>query len=81
MNDAPTMVLLVEDDPADARLIQEALAGGEDGLFRVAWVTRLSDALERLGGENIEVVLLDLTLPDGQGLEVFDLVFQAAPSA
>jgi len=81
MNDAPTMVLLVEDDPADARLIQEALAGGEDGLFRVAWVTRLSDALERLGRENIEVVLLDLTLPDGQGLEVFDLVFQAAPNA
>jgi diguanylate cyclase (GGDEF)-like protein/PAS domain S-box-containing protein len=81
MNDAPTTVLLVEDDPADARLIQQALAGTGDSPFRVEWVTRLSDALERLGGEVIEVVLLDLTLPDGQGIEAFDQVFQAAPNA
>jgi diguanylate cyclase (GGDEF)-like protein/PAS domain S-box-containing protein len=82
MNDAPTTtVLLVEDDPADARLIQAALAGTGDSPFRVEWVTRLSDALERLGRQGFEVVLLDLTLPDGQGLEAFDQVFQAAPDS
>ena len=81
MNVAPTTVLLVEDDPADAGLIQEALAGTGDSPFRVEWVTRLSDALERLGRESIEVVLLDLTLPDGQGIEAFDQVLQAAPNA
>ncbi len=81
MNDAPTTVLLVEDDAAEARLIQEALAGPSDSPFRVEWVTRLSDALQRLRKEAVEVILLDLTLPDGQGIEAFDLVSQAAPNA
>lgn len=86
MNAAATTVLLVEDDPADARLIQAALAdsaGGPTGSrpFRVEWVTRLSDALERLNREAIEVVLLDLSLPDGQGIEAFDQVLQAASHA
>jgi PAS domain-containing protein len=44
-------------------------------------VTRICDALERLGREGIEVILLDLTLPDGQGLKAFDRVSQAAPNA
>lgn len=86
MNAAATTVLLVENDPADAQLIQAALAdsaGGPTGgrPFRVEWVTRLSDALGRLNREAIGVILLDLSLPDGQGLEVFDQVLQAAPHA
>lgn len=81
MNDAPTTVLLVEDDPADAKLIQQALAGTAGGPFRVECVTRLADALARLGRGGIELVLLDLTLHDGEGLEAFDQVFQAAPNA
>jgi diguanylate cyclase (GGDEF)-like protein/PAS domain S-box-containing protein len=81
MNDAPTTVLLVEDDPANARLIQEALAATENRSFHVEWVTRLADALERLEEEGIEVVLLDLSLPDVQGIEVFDKVFLARPNA
>ncbi len=78
MNDAPTGVLLIEDDPVDTGLIQAALQGVEVGSFRVEWVSRVSDALERLGGEGIDVVLFDLTLPDGQGLDAFDRVFEAA---
>jgi len=81
MNVTPTTVLLVEHDPADARLIQDALAGTVSNPFRVEWVTRLTDALERLGSESFEVVLLDLSLPDSQGLEAFDQVFQAAPDS
>ncbi len=86
MNDTPTTVLLVEDDPTDARLIQEALAGTGDSptgvnTFRVEWVRRLPDALDRLGREGFEVILLDLALPDGQGIAAFDQVFQAAPNA
>jgi diguanylate cyclase (GGDEF)-like protein/PAS domain S-box-containing protein len=86
MSPAATTVLLVEDDPAEARLIQAALADSAGGAtggrpFRVEWVTRLSDALERLKREEIKVVLLDLSLPDGQGIEVFDQVLQAAPNA
>ena len=40
-----TSVLLVEDDSADVRLIQEALAATGNSRFQVAWVTRLADAL------------------------------------
>lgn len=79
--DCPTTVLLIEDEPADAKLIQDALASTVDSAFRVEWVTRLSDALERLGSERFEVVLLDLSLPDGKGLEAFDQVLQAAPDS
>ena len=81
VSDAPTTVLLVEDEPADARLIQEALAGAGAGAFLVEWVEHLPDALERLGRGGVDVVLLDLTLLDGQGIEAFDQVVRAAPDA
>ncbi len=81
MNDAATNVLLIEDDPDDARLIQDALAGTGSKPFRVEWVPRLSDALKRLGSQEFEVVLLDLSLPDSAGLEAFDQVFQVAPDS
>lgn len=71
MNDAPTTVLLVEANLSDARLIEESLAGMKDSSFRIEKVTRLSEALERLGRADIEVVLLDLALPDSQGVEAF----------
>ena len=81
MNDTPTTVLLVEDDDADSSLIQEALAGAGGNSFRVERVTQLCAALERIGSEDIDVILLDLTLPDSQGLATFDQVFTAAPNA
>ncbi len=82
MNDSQqTTVLLVEDDPADAGVIREALAGAGDGTFLVEWVRNLADALARLAGGKFEVVMLDLTLPDGQGLEAFDQVLRVAPHA
>lgn len=79
MKDKTTIVLLIEDDPADAKLIQEALAAEIDSPFRVEWVTLLSAALERLSKEGVDVVMLDLTLPDAQGIAAFDQVFLAAP--
>ncbi len=79
MDAKTTVVLLIEDDPADARLIQEALSAEIDSPFRVEWVTQLSAGLERLGREGIDVVMLDLSLPDVQGIEAFDQVFLAAP--
>ena len=79
MNDAPSSVLLVEDDAANARLVLGALKGADR--YRVEWATRLSTALERLHRGGVDLVLLDLTLPDGQGLEAFDRVFQAVPEA
>jgi diguanylate cyclase (GGDEF)-like protein/PAS domain S-box-containing protein len=81
MNDKPTTVLLVEDDAADTQLIQEALAGTAGNAFRVERITQLSAALELIGREHFDVILLDLMLPDSQGLATFDQVFKAAPNA
>ncbi len=77
----PTTVLLVEDDPADAKLIQEALAGSVGHTYQVTWVTQLSTALELLGKASSDVILLDLSLPDAKGIEAFDQIFKAAPRA
>ena len=81
MVDTLITVLLVEDDPTDFRLIQDALGATSRRAFRIEWVTSLSAALERLGHDCFDVVLLDLTLPDGQGIEVFDQVYKVVPNA
>jgi signal transduction histidine kinase/DNA-binding response OmpR family regulator len=71
LNTKPIRVLLVEDNPGDARLIKEILAGAEGQDFSIEWVTRLADGLERLRQNKVDVVLLDLGLPDSQGLDSF----------
>jgi len=81
MTDSPTTVLLIEDIAADAELIQAALAGAGKSSFHIEWVESLSDALERLGREDVEVILLDLAFFDGQGIAAFDKLIQAAPNA
>ena len=72
-------VLLIEDDPAVAGVIQEALAGPSDSPFIVEWVRRLSDGLERVSKGGIAAVLLDLFLPDSQGINTFSMLSLAAP--
>ena len=81
MDDSQITILLVEDDPVDARRIQDALEGTGENKFHVERVARLDDALECLDREGIATILLDLTLPDGQGLEALDQVLEAAPNA
>ena len=73
-------VLLIEDDPAVARVIQAALADASDGPFIVEWVRRLSNGLERLSEGGIAAVLLDLFLPDSQGIKTFGTLSLAAPA-
>jgi sigma-B regulation protein RsbU (phosphoserine phosphatase) len=67
----PVKVLLIEDNPGDARLIQLMLEEAGDGLFHIETVERLDSALDRLRGGGIGLVLSDLTLPDSRGLETF----------
>src|SRR5205814_1555141 len=73
-------VLLVEDNPGDARLIQAILAGEPREPFTVAYrAERLSDGL-RIAIENApDLVLLDLTLPDSAGFETFEQFHAHAP--
>ena len=61
-------VLLVENDPAYARAVRDALNGTA---FTLEWVRRLSEGIERLTRRGIGAVLLDLFLPDSQGIETF----------
>lgn len=75
-----TNLLLIENDPVDATLIQDALLN-KDNLFRVIWVTSLTAALDYLTKNPAEVILLDLVLPDGHGVDAFDQVFSAAPNS
>ena len=70
---------LVEDNPGDARLIQKMLREPQAVPFRVDWLSRLDDTLDRVGREPFDVLLLDLGLPDSQGLATFDRVIQRAP--
>ena len=85
INSAVVRVLLVEDNPADVDLIQEALEEGAlDPAFagsalRLEQVDRLATALERLKAGEIDVVLLDLSLPDSHGFSTFVRLVRAAP--
>ena len=74
-----TRVLLVEDNPGDARLIREMLREAESDGLSIEWVSRLSDGLERLAGGEVDLVLLDLGLPDSRGLDTFFKAYSQAP--
>lgn len=71
-------VLLVEDNIAEARLLQEFLKGSVN-CFNLVHVKRLQAALEQLEHANFDVILLDLTLPDSQGLASLDTLLQSVP--
>jgi diguanylate cyclase (GGDEF)-like protein/PAS domain S-box-containing protein len=81
MSDPATRVLLIESDAADAAVIQTSLAGAGERSFRVQRVRSLAGALAQLRSERFEVILLDLTLPDSQGIGAFEQVFAVAPQA
>src|SRR6202022_1689655 len=84
----PNNILLIQEDPTDAETVREALVSSKDGPFSVDWVRRCSEGLERLDAagrqqkqkaDGITAILVDLFLPDSQGIETFDKLFQAAP--
>jgi PAS domain S-box-containing protein len=63
-------ILLIEDNPGDIRLLQEYLKeGSAAGWFQITQAGRLSMGLERLAEARFDAVLLDLSLPDSQGLD------------
>ena len=64
-------VLLVEDDPDYATLVQQWLDGARDPGFVLNWTESLSSAMSRLARGGIDIVLLDLGLPDSHGIETF----------
>jgi len=80
MSDERLKVLLVEDNAGDARLIQESLSEAKGDPFEMEIAERLSAALARLGQGGIDAVLLDLALPDSEGLATFDTIKRKVPA-
>jgi diguanylate cyclase (GGDEF)-like protein/PAS domain S-box-containing protein len=72
-------VLLVEDDPDDVFLVRKALREIAGAPFQIEALGRLEPALQRVSQANLDVILLDLTLPDVRGLDGLRRLNQAAP--
>jgi DNA-binding response OmpR family regulator len=72
-------VLLIEDNSGDAELVQEMLAEAGGAPFTVLWSPSLWAGLDRLAEEQVDVVLLDLFLPECHGLETFTALRAHAP--
>jgi len=79
VNQRPIKVLLIEDNPGDAELIRTMLAEARGMSFEAEWRDCLSDGLKRVSEGGIDVVLLDLGLPDSAGLETLRRLHIASP--
>jgi signal transduction histidine kinase len=82
-DDDRVRILLIEDNPGDARLLRETVAdtaqGSSQGEFSITHVATLGEALTRLELELFDVALVDLSLPDARGLEALKQVHGRAP--
>ena len=81
-------ILLIQNDSVDSGAVRDALVNSSDGLYHVVQVSTCSAGLAALAGrktrgihdaDRIVAILVDLSLPDSNGVETFDRVFQAAP--
>lgn len=73
-------ILLIEDNLAEARLLQEFLQQADAKEFVLVHVKRLQEALNQISHSSYDIILLDLTLPDSQGLSSLPLLINNAPS-
>ena len=76
---APIKVLLVEDNPDYAKVLRKRLSKASNARFQVEYSEKLKFALEVLAKGMPDAVLLDLSLPDSDGLETFRRVRAQAP--
>src|SRR6185503_349018 len=80
LNGEAIQILLLEDNPGDAFLVQDILGDScPASLFNLTHEERLGDGLERLKTTSFDVALVDLSLPDAQGLQSIIRTCEAAP--
>lgn len=75
----PVHILHVEDDDHDADQLRRALASDPAGDITLCRAVRLADAVAVVRQQQIDLILLDLTLPDGRGLDTLHQVHRVAP--
>ena len=80
MNNEPIKVLLIEDNIGDYQLILKMLDKSENTEFELTHTPRLSSGLKLLQNDKFDIILLDLGLPDSQGLESFQVTLKKHPS-
>lgn len=80
MTQSHVNVLLIEDSPSDARLIQLSLLQHHPTFFEIEHVDRLDEALLRMEAGHFHVVLLDLGLPDITGIDTLVRMSAEHPS-
>jgi diguanylate cyclase (GGDEF)-like protein len=76
---AAVRLLLVEDNAGDARLMREYLSQPGMVRFEISIVPRLSEAMDAARDHDFDVALLDLSLPDGHGLDTFTTFARETP--
>jgi two-component system, cell cycle sensor histidine kinase and response regulator CckA len=75
----PLRVLLIEDNPGDIDLILELLPQQGSAQFKVECVSRLSEAIDSIGTSQYDIILLDLGLPDSNGLATLSAIRRQVP--
>ena len=75
-----TTILLVEDNPGDARLIFELFRDIQGRSFDIITAESFRQAHDRLQERNVDLALVDLSLPDSQGLDTFRKIAAGSPS-
>ncbi len=75
----PAKILLLEDNPGDARLLREALAEIPESTFELTYCETVAQCLDSLLKSKPDVVLSDLGLPDSHGMEAVRSIHSAAP--
>lgn len=80
MNRESVRILVIEDDPSQLRLVQAYLERSRDCEYDLVACNSVSAGLAQLAESEFDVVLLDLGLPDSQGLETFHSIHSGAPN-
>lgn len=76
MADRKTKILLIEDNPADSRLIEDYLKEVEDFRFTLLLADDLSTGLDHISKKDLDIVLVDLGLPDSQGIATVEKILK-----
>ena len=72
-------ILIIEDNPGDARLINEMLWEVGTATFESEWADSLASGLGHLAQTRFDAILLDLGLPDSNGIETIERILSEAP--